>query len=154
MKVAKGGFDLFKYWYDLYQSASGDVLPEYDTFSSQSKVQFNVAVKIFKDREFTEVTNTCYGVPFDREYIKALLAYALYHNPYKREISYYAKIQLALSTNKMFMRWVNSHKKEILSEGILRTVLAYVPSNNIKFEFENDEDLTVEDFLEAFNYVE
>lgn len=155
MVSSKGGFNLFSYWYNLYQSATGEVLPPYETFPTDAKKSFNSVVKMWKDRNTTKTINSLnFKHPVNNEYIKALLAYALYHDPYQRGPKYYGAIQLALSTNSMFVRWLNNHEDEVKEEGILQVVLAYVPEEKIKFEYEDEENLTPEDFLIAFDFVD
>lgn len=130
------GFDTFKFWYHLYQSAVDDVLPPYDMFTEQSIIQFNTALKLFRGK--TGCT---------REEIPNILIYAVYHDPFKRGVEYYGNINRALATHNKFDSWKRKNNRMIKEHGIEKAIIMTAPTIDKK-EFEKEVDMEL--YLEAF----
>lgn len=130
------GFDLFHFWYQLYQSAVEDVLPPYDMFTEESKIQFNTQLKLFRGKS-----------GWAREEIPNILVYAVYHDPFKKGVEYYGNINRALATHNKYLSWKNKHGKMIKEHGIQKAILMTAPTLDKK-EFEKEVDLDL--YLEAF----
>lgn len=134
------GFELFKFWYNLYQSAVEDVLPPYESFSEGSKVQFNTRIKLFRE------TTGCH-----KQEVPNVLIYALYHDPYKKGPNYYGSIGKALSTYNKYLSWKRANADLISLYGTDHAILKTAPSVDKK-EFEQEVNLDI--YLEAYKQID
>ena len=130
------GFELFRFWYDLYQSAIEDVLPPYEYFTEQAKIQFNTQIKMFKEK---------FG--FTTEDVKHILTFAVYHDPANKGAVYYGKLQNALYTQFKFLSWKRKNWKLIEEKGMDSALLKTAPTIDQK-EFAQEVDLSV--YFEAY----
>jgi hypothetical protein len=99
------GFPLFRYWYDLYGSVSPRPLPSYDKFQTTAKIAFNAKLVILKG-----------NYHFETKDIKALMLYALLHDPLSMGYEAYGNLDNLIKAAKPFVRWRKNYADDLASK--------------------------------------
>lgn len=136
--ASKNGFQIFRYWYQLYGSVTTRPLPPYQKFEVRSKVVFNGRIRVLKDQ---------FG--YDTKDIKALMLFAVLHDPLLIGCEEYGNLDYLLKSATPFNRWRKAYADEIATTyqgNELKAIVAFAP----KEQEELLDSETFHEFAKAF----